>query len=324
MTVRELAAMANFGGDVQYGRKTKEDKIKAENMLSSLTDKAQSKAEGNKGMQNTIDAAKFLSNFIPGVGPAISAAISAADLVGDTSRASNMEFNLTPEQEKRIAGSRYEDMILQNVNALDSQVKGAAKGQRDASILSNLLNIGLSLGGLPGVDTAAKGSVDAVAKGGVDEIAKETAKTAIKESIPAPTGVVAENWFPMPDFKGFNPSLIKDATKRSATSSVDTATKTAMKDNNLVKFLTGEGKPGTSFIDKVKGEDWFQALSETVPGMDTALGLAEKEIGKTGVNYGSLYGPGSSILTRLMTQYGNATSPAMPGYQRKSLQRRIA
>ena len=96
-----------------------------------------------------------------------------------------------------------------------------------------------------------------------------------------------------------------------------------MKDSNIMKFLTGKGTE-PSFISKVSGEDWFKALSDTVPGMKTGVGLAEKEIGKTGVNYGSLYGPGSSILTRLMTKYGDATSPAMPKYQRKSLRRRIA
>ena len=58
--------------------------------------------------------------------------------------------------------------------------------------------------------------------------------------------------------------------------------------------------------------------------METGVGLSQVPIGKTGANYGSLAGPGSSILTRLMTKYGDATSPAMPKYQRKSLRRRIA
>lgn len=38
-----------------------------------------------------------------------------------------------------------------------------------------------------------------------------------------------------------NPSLIKDASQRTASTSLDTATKTAAKDNNIMKFLSGKG-----------------------------------------------------------------------------------
>jgi len=330
MSLKELARLANVGGDISYGRKTKEDRIKAENILSSLTDKAQSKAEGNKTLQNIIDAAKFAANFIPGVGPAISAAISAADLVGDTSRASNMKFNLTPEQKRKMSGSSYEDMILQNVNALESQVKGAAKGQRDASILSNLLNIGLSLGGLPGVDTAAKGGVDAATNVATDavtdvatDVATETLKETAKKTIPG-----VDPYFPMNQNLVDVKSLITDASQRGekflgdAWSGASDAFGGAL-DSKTGQFLTGKGTQD-SLIKSLEGKDWFKALSDTVPGMKTGVGLSQVPIGKTGVNYGSLYGPGKSILTRLMTQYGDATSPAMPKYQRKSLRRRIA
>ena len=82
------------------------------------------------------------------------------------------------------------------------------------------------------------------------------------------------------------------------------------------KFLTGQGK-GLSLFDKWGEETWFKALAETIPGMDTAVGLA-------GTPLGHAYLPGSSILNRLMTQYGDATIPAMPTAQTKSLRRRIA
>lgn len=316
MTVRELAQMANFGGDIQYGRKLKGDRIKAEDLLSRLTDQAQDKAQGNKKLQNIIDGAKLLSNFIPGVGPAVSAAISAVDLIGDTTRDSS--FKLSKQQKDAISGSAYEDIIKQNVGALESQVKQAVKGQAKSSLLSNLLNIGLSLGGLPGV----KGR-DAAADVATDKIAKETVKSAAKESLPAPVGVVSENYFPIPDFKGMNPSLIKDASQRTASTSFDTATKTAAKDNNIMKFLSGKGTE-ESFIASLKDKPGFEALGDVIPGLNTGLSLMEKPLGKQGLTYANLYGPTSSILTRLLTEYGDATSPAMPQYQRKSIRRRIA
>jgi len=298
----ELARLANLGGDISYGRKTEEDRIYAENIFSSLTDKAQSKAEGNKTLQNIIDAAKIAANFIPGVGPAISAAISAGDIVGDTARASNVKFNLTPEQKKRITGSKYEDEILQNVTALKSQVEGATKGQRDASTLSNLLNIGLSLGGLPGVNSNAS----TLPKTTSSHLHTPSASTLPNNfaTLPPKDFVTLPQKFQMPPKFQYNKAFKTDIS-------------------NIGQFLTGKGTQD-SLIKSLEGKDWLKALSETIPGMDTAVGLSQVPIGKTSANYGSLYGPGSSILTRLMTQYGDATSPAMPRYQRKSLRRRIA
>ena len=93
----------------------------------------------------------------------------------------------------------------------------------------------------------------------------------------------------------------------------------------LGKFLTGQGTQ-ESFIAKHAEKPWLQALSETVPGMKAGIGLSQIPLGKykgAHATLGSAYGPGSSILTRLMRNYTDTTSPAMPGYPRKSLRRRI-
>ena len=326
MTVRELAQMANFGGDIKYGRKLKGDRIKAEDLLSRLTDKAQDKAQGNKKLQNLIDGAKFLSTFIPGVGPAISAAISVADLIGDTTRDSS--FKLSKQQKDSISGIAYEDIIKQNVGALESQVEQAVKGQAKSSLLSNLLNIGLSLGGLPGVkggDAAVNVGTDAATKT-VEKTATDVAAETVKQ-VPTKTIPGVDPYFPMNQNVVDVPSLITDASKRGKEIAGDVFSGASDKigaalDSETGQFLSGKGTE-KSFIDEVGDKAWFQALEDTVPGMKTAVGLSKKEIGKTGATYGSLYGPTSSILTRLLTTYGDATSPAMPKYQRKSIRRRI-
>ena len=326
MTVRELAQMANFGGDIKYGRKLKGDRIKAEDLLSRLTDKAQDKAQGNKKLQNLIDGAKFLSTFIPGVGPAISAAISVADLIGDTTRDSS--FKLSKQQKDSIRGTAYEDIVKQNVGALESQVEQAVKGQAKSSLLSNLLNIGLSLGGLPGVkggDAAVNVGTDAATKT-VEKTATDVAAETVKQ-VPTKTIPGVDPYFPMNQNVVDVPSLITDASKRGKEIAGDVFSGASDKigaalDSKTGQFLSGKGTE-PSFISEIRNQSWFKGLEDTIPGLKAASGLSTKKIGKTGVTYGNLYGPTSSILTRLLTEYGDATSPAMPKYQRKSIRRRI-
>ena len=326
MTVRELAQMANFGGDIKYGRKLKGDRIKAEDLLSRLTDQAQDKAQGNKKLQNLIDGAKFLSTFIPGVGPAISAAISVADLIGDTTRDSS--FKLSKQQKDSISGIAYEDIIKQNVGALESQVEQAVKGQAKSSLLSNLLNIGLSLGGLPGVkggDAAVNVGTDAATKT-VEKTATDVAAETVKQ-VPTKTIPGVDPYFPMNQNVVDVPSLITDASKRGKEIAGDVFSGASDKigaalDSKTGQFLSGKGTE-PSFISEIRNQSWFKGLEDTIPGLKAASGLSTKKIGKTGVTYGNLYGPTSSILTRLLTEYGDATSPAMPKYQRKSIRRRI-
>ena len=326
MTVRELAQMANFGGDIKYGRKLKGDRIKAEDLLSRLTDKAQDKAQGNKKLQNLIDGAKFLSTFIPGVGPAISAAISVADLIGDTTRDSS--FKLSKQQKDSIRGTAYEDIVKQNVGALESQIKQAIKGQAKSSLLSNLLNIGFSLGGLPqvkGGDIVSNAATDAATKT-VEKTATDLATETVKQ-VPTKTIPGVDPYFPMNQNVVDVPSLITDASKRGKEIAGDVFSGASDKigaalDSKTGQFLSGKGTE-PSFISEIRNQSWFKGLEDTIPGLKAASGLSTKKIGKTGVTYGNLYGPTSSILTRLLTEYGDATSPAMPKYQRKSIRRRI-
>ena len=307
-TLQELARQANVAGDIAYKRDAKEKQIRAENFLANITDAAQRRAKGNVGKQNFIDFAKFATKFIPGVGPLISSAISAYDISEDAKRAKKAGVKLSDKDKMRWSGSKFEDVIMQNISALDSQVKGAAKGQLQSSLLNNLLSIGMNVGSLGSVGDETEKTVDATKKSGIfDNIAKKFKDKDWSElfgdksklnppQVLQPGTIHAPEWLKNIDLSGVD-----------------------MPDVDLgktAKFLTGQGK-GLSLFDKWGEETWFKALAETIPGMDTAVGLA-------GTPLGHAYLPGSSILNRLMTQYGDATIPAMPTAQTKSLRRRIA
>ena len=333
-SLQELARLANGGGDIAYGRDTKEKQIRAENFLSNVTDAAQRRAKGNVGKQNFIDFAKFATKFIPGAGPLISSAISVYDISEDAKRAKKAGAKLSAKDKMKWGGSKFEDMITQNISALDSQLKGVTKGQLKSSLINNLLGIGMNVGSLPsvdkplpvselrgkqdlyesmmaGTDTAAKksGIFDKMAKKFKDKDWSELFgdKSKLNPPMRVDPGTV------------HTPEWLKNIVSDTDLSGV------GMPDVNLgktAKFLTGGGK-GPSLFDQWKNEPWFEALAETIPGMETAVGLGKYPIGKTSATLGDAYLPGSSILNRLMTQYGDATSPAMPTHQRKSLRRRI-
>lgn len=325
-SLKESARLANVGGDIRYGQKIKAQESYAEKLISSLTDKAQSDAEGNKLGQNVMDFAKFAVNFIPGWGQLASAGLSAVDLGFDVKRAKSLKSKLSKEQLNKIKGSKFEDYVNENVGALDSQLKGVGKGQIKSSLLSNLLNIGMSLGSIPGADKVpakAGGNVVKETVGGAaDDVAKDVVTKAIEEA-PKKTIPGVDPYYPMHDFEGFNPSLkdahefITDATSRSEKIAGNAFSGSP---DNLTSVT-----PGTkdSLLDLLEGKDWFTALSDTVPGMSSAVGLSKYKIGDTGVTLGSAYAPTSSILNRLMTDYGETTSPSAPRYQRKSLRGRI-
>ena len=331
-SLQELARLANVGGDIAYGRDTKEKQIRAENFLSNVTDAAQRRAKGNVGKQNFIDFAKFATKFIPGAGPLISSAISVYDISEDAKRAKKAGAKLSAKDKMKWGGSKFEDMITQNISALDSQLKGVAKGQLKSSLINNLLSIGMNVGSMPGAGELSDKAIEEAAKeAGVDNIATETAKkSGIFDKMAKK--FKDKDWSELFGDKDIlnppqrlksgtihTPEWLKNIFSDTDLSGVD------MPDVNLgktAKFLTGQGK-GPSLLDQWKNEPWFEALIETIPGAETAVGLGEHPIGKTSATLGDAYLPGSSILNRMMTQYGDATSPAMPTSQRKSLRRRI-
>ena len=328
-SLEEIGRLANVGGDILYGKKIKKDRTDAERLIASLTNEAQDKAKGDTSKQNWLDVLKFGSKFLGPMGPLISTGLSIADIIGDAKRAKNITMNLNAKDRRRISGSKYKDTILQNLSALDSQVKGAAKGQLKSSLLNNLLSIGMNVGSLPGAGELSDKAIEEAAKeAGVDNIATETAKkSGIFDNVAKK--FKDKDWSELfGDKSKLNPPQhlkpgtihTPDMLKNIDLSGVD------MPDADLgraAKFLTGQGK-GPSLFDQWKKEPWFEALIETIPGAETAVSLGKYPIGKTSATLGDAYLPGSSILNRMMTQYGDATSPAMPTYQRKSLRRRIA
>ena len=328
-SLEEIARLANEAGDIAYGRESKEKEIRAKNFLSNITDATQRRAQGNVGWENIKDFAKFATKFIPGAGPLISSGISVYDIAKDAKRAKKARVKLSAKDRMKWGGSKFEDIITQNISALDSQLKGVTKGQLKSSLINNLLSIGMNVGSLPGAGELSDKAIEEAAKeAGVDNIATETAKkSGIFDNVAKK--FKDKDWSELfGDKSKLNPPQhlkpgtihTPDMLKNIDLSGVD------MPDADLgraAKFLTGQGK-GPSLFDQWKKEPWFEALIETIPGAETAVGLGKHPIGKTSATLGDAYLPGSSILNRMMTQYGDATSPAMPTYQRKSLRRRIA
>ena len=143
-SLREIARLANIGGDIDLKRAHHAQQRRAEYELSDLTDKAKKAASGDYEGEKVLEAAKFISSFFGPVGKAVSVGLSGIDILADKKKA---KIAVQDFKKKRPPGTgAYGDYLSQNFNALLGQVEQSQKASSKQSLLSNLMSMGMKSG----------------------------------------------------------------------------------------------------------------------------------------------------------------------------------
>ena len=86
-SLKELARIANVGGDIKLGQWYDDMRRQAEAALAATTDKAKALSSGDYKGEKILEGLKFASSFFGPIGKGVGAGLSLIDMLADAKKA---------------------------------------------------------------------------------------------------------------------------------------------------------------------------------------------------------------------------------------------